>query len=120
VIRRERTTYDDQDHPQSTSTSWFDGALTSSCPELLTTGRIKQGTSRYIEVQTGRTVTYERYAHAADAATPTISAELRIEPGAPVLLSWNWWVDNQGDVIEYGESAAPKAKRVNYEVRSDQ
>jgi DNA-binding GntR family transcriptional regulator len=118
VIRRQRTTYDDHDRPQSTSTSWFDGALAAVCPDLLMTARIKQGTSRYIEIQTGRLITHERYAHSAGAASDDVAFELRLEPGVPVLHSRNWWVDTGGDVVEYGESVAPEGKWVYYEIRS--
>lgn len=120
VIRRERTTYNEHDRPESTSISWFDGALASSCPDLLVAARIKQGTPRYIEAQTGRRITYEIYGHAAAAATETVAAELAIESGAPVLLSRNRWVDTEGDVVEYGESVAPQGKWVSYEIRSSE
>ncbi|MFE4833037.1 UTRA domain-containing protein [Streptomyces sp. NPDC056672] len=46
-------------------------------------------------------------ASAADAATEEQATLLGVEPGAPVLLSRNVYVDAQGDTVEVGESVAP-------------
>jgi DNA-binding GntR family transcriptional regulator len=107
VIRRQRTTYDSTATPVSTSISWFEGDLASSCPNLLIPERIQQGTSRYIETQTGRIVVAGYDQLAASAASPDDAAELHIEPGTPVLLGQNRWVDHKDQVIEYGESVSP-------------
>ncbi|WP_028935340.1 GntR family transcriptional regulator [Pseudonocardia spinosispora] len=121
VIRRQRTTYDGNDTPLSTSISWFDGALASSCPDLLLSERIKQGTSGYIETQTGRAVAAGYDQLAAGAASADDAAELRIDPGSPVLLNQNRWVDSQGRVIEYGEAVSPQDRWAFYEytIRSE-
>lgn len=115
VIRRQRTTYDASDTPVSTSVSWFDGAVASICPDLLVAERIRQGTSRYIETQTGRVITTGYDQLAASAADQDVAIELQIAPGAPVLLGLNRWVDEQGRVIEFGESASPQDRWAFYE-----
>jgi DNA-binding GntR family transcriptional regulator len=115
VIRRRRTTYDDTHQPVSTSISWFDGALASSCPALLVTEWIRQGTSGYIQTQTGRAVTAGYDQVAASAASAQDAEELGVEPGSPVLLTHNRWVDDHGAVLEYGQSISPPNRWALYE-----
>jgi DNA-binding GntR family transcriptional regulator len=115
VIRRQRTTHDGDHRPVSTSTSWFDGALADSCPALVTTERIPQGTSGYIEAQTGRRVVAGNDQLAAGVTTPADAAELNIEPGSAVLLTVNRWIDTDGAVVEYGESVSPPGRWTLYE-----
>jgi DNA-binding GntR family transcriptional regulator len=117
VIRRQRTTYDSNDKPVSTSVSWFDGVLASTCPALLVAERIKQGTSGYIEAQTGRVVVAGYDQLAADAASAEVAAELAIETNTPVLLGQNRWIDGDGNVLEYGESTSPPARWAFYEYK---
>jgi DNA-binding GntR family transcriptional regulator len=115
VIRRRRTTYDGTETPVSTSVSWFDGALASSCPALLVTEWIRQGTIGYIEAQTGRAVTSGYDQVAASRASAQDADELVVEPGSPVLLTHNRWVDDHGTVLEYGESTSPPNRWALYE-----
>ncbi|MFC0436140.1 GntR family transcriptional regulator [Kutzneria buriramensis] len=115
VIRRQRTTYNPDEAPESTSISWFDGALTENCPDLLVAERIRRGTINYIADRTGRALRHGRDGVAAGRATDEIAAELRVEPGAPVLLGRNWWTDSAGWVAEFGESIAPEGRWVHYD-----
>lgn len=115
VISRRRITLDADDVPLSTSTSWFDGSLAGKCPALLRPDRIPQGTSRYIEEQTDRAVTSGRDQLAASAATPEHAKALGIEVGSAVLLGRNRWLDDHGDVVEYGESASPPDRWAFYQ-----
>lgn len=115
VIRRQRTTYDGNDVPLSTSISWFDGAFAAQAPLLLQRERIVQGTARYIEEQTGRTrgpldqdTTYLEAAEANEEE----AAALNIPPGSPVLRGQNFYRDTEGNVLEYGESTALKGLKV--------
>jgi DNA-binding GntR family transcriptional regulator len=55
VIERRRITHAADDTPLATSTTYFPPALADACPALLNTERIKQGTTLYVEQQTGRT-----------------------------------------------------------------
>jgi DNA-binding GntR family transcriptional regulator len=115
VIRRRRTTYDSSDTPLSTSVSWFDGDLAATCPDLLVAERLPQGTSRYIEAQTGRAAAtgYDRLA--AGTANAQDAAELHSEVGSSVLLGQNRWADVSGRVVEYGESVSLPGRWTFYE-----
>jgi DNA-binding GntR family transcriptional regulator len=106
AIRRQRTTYTVDDTPVSTSVSWFAGALGELAPLLLVADRLRQGTPKYIEEQTGRAIVSTHVRHAAGVASATDAAELGIAIGSPVLLSRNTFLDADGDVVEYGESTA--------------
>lgn len=55
VIERRRITHAADARPLATSTTYFPGDLADACPALLATERIKQGTTLYVEQQTGRT-----------------------------------------------------------------
>jgi len=106
VVRRDRTVYDDQDSPLSTSISWFDGSLIAEAPLLLTSERIPQGSYAYVATQLGRR--YERALErfAARRATAVVAAQLRVDEGSPVLATRTRFLDDRGDVLEYGESYA--------------
>lgn len=54
VIERRRITHAPNGAPLATSTAYFPADLVDECPALLQTERIKQGTTLYIEQQTGR------------------------------------------------------------------
>ena len=54
VIERRRVTHAADDTPLATSTTYFPGGLADTCPALLVTERIRQGTTLYVEQQTGR------------------------------------------------------------------
>ena len=116
VIRRQRTTYDAEGQPLSASVSWFDGALAEVAPQLLERERIVEGTARYIETCTGRARSpRERILMRAGAATVEESRELQVPEGSPVLRGRNWYWDTEGDVIEYGESAAGEGLESSFE-----
>jgi len=106
VIRRDRTVYDDHDSPLSTSISWFDGSLTAEAPLLLTSERIPQGSYAYVAGQLGRSYERSLEQFAARAATPAVATQLRIDEGSPVLATRTRFLDDRGDVLEYGESYA--------------
>jgi DNA-binding GntR family transcriptional regulator len=55
VIKRRRITHAPDDRPLATSTTYFPADLADTCAALLETERIKQGTTLYVEQQTGRT-----------------------------------------------------------------
>jgi DNA-binding GntR family transcriptional regulator len=116
VIRRQRVTYNQHDEPLSRSTSWFDGQLAAAAPALLESERIKQGTFRYVEQQTGRVRSLrERILFSAGFATEEEADLLGVPIGSPVLRGRNWYYDTDGGVIEYGESAAAPEVEANIE-----
>lgn len=107
VIRRLRVTMNKEtESPVSASTSWFDGNLATTSPELLQTERLPEGTPAYIERTTGRLITSGRDQSAADAAEERDADLLQVDIATPVLRGRNWLFDADGDVIEYGESVA--------------
>lgn len=106
AIRRARTTYDGNDAPVATSVSWFDGALSARAPLLLEAERIRSGTFAYIAEQTGRTIARAISQLAASRADEVAATQLGVEEGSPVLISRDRLVDEDGVVIEYGESTS--------------
>ncbi|MET8829011.1 UTRA domain-containing protein [Streptomyces sp. NPDC004610] len=53
VARRERVTFEGE-QPTSVSCSWFTSAVAEVAPRLLQRERVREGTTRYVEMQTGR------------------------------------------------------------------
>ncbi|MFJ6464061.1 GntR family transcriptional regulator [Streptomyces sp. NPDC091387] len=114
VIRRRRVTYKD-DAPVSASDSWFDGALADAAPKLLETERLTEGTPNYIQAATGRTYATGRDQVTARAATADEAARLDCEAGSPVRVGRNWLYDNEGAVVEYGESVSHSGRWASYD-----
>jgi DNA-binding GntR family transcriptional regulator len=119
AIRRHRVTYAG-DVPMSASTSWFAAELAAVAPDLLRTERIKQGTPGYIEQQTGRRVKLGRDQFTATLADEVVAADLDIEVGEPVLAGRNWFRDQDGEVLEFGQyvSRASRWQTYEYELSS--
>ncbi|AEW99204.1 GntR family transcriptional regulator [Streptantibioticus cattleyicolor] len=53
VVRRQRVTFEGET-PTATSVSWFSAEVAEAAPRLLQRERIREGTTRYVEMQTGR------------------------------------------------------------------
>jgi DNA-binding GntR family transcriptional regulator len=102
VIRRQRVTCRD-DTPISASVTWLDGALAEAGPRLLNTERIIEGTIGYIRQVTGREVVRGTDQDSARAATEQDARDLGVPVGSPVACGRNWWYDQDGSIIEYGE-----------------
>jgi DNA-binding GntR family transcriptional regulator len=117
VIRRHRVTFRD-DTPSSASTSWFDGALADVAPRLLTTERMPQGTPGYISEVTGRVAHGGRDHVTARIATTDDAAELSVEPGTAILQGENWFFDEDGAVIEFGEYITANDRTWSYDYRA--
>src|SRR6201996_3805234 len=116
VIRRERVTHGPDDRALSTSVSWFDGALAEQAPLLLSTERIIGGAPGYIAETTSRGPSRRgRVVRSASAATDAEAANLGIEPGAPVLRGRNWYLNDDGGPIEYGESVTIQGLEETFE-----
>lgn len=115
VVRRHRTTYNEQHEPLSTSVSWFDGTLARTAPLLLKAERIQAGTPGYIAEVTGRVVSTTYVQHAAAEASEEAAAQLSVPLGSPVLISQNRFVDQYGETLEYGESTSLPNHWVFYE-----
>ena len=103
VVRRDRLTLVN-DQPVTFSTSWLPGEFAQAAPRLLETARIVEGTFGYIEAVTGRAVADVREQYAGGQASEGAAGQLGVEVGAAVLLKRSWFIDADGDVIEFGES----------------
>lgn len=103
VVRRERVTRLDG-VALSESVSWFAGDLAASVPELLARDRVKAGTFALVAERTGRALASGREEVAASVADAGQAKRLGVGVGDPVLLSRNWFRDQDDGVIEYGES----------------
>lgn len=115
VVRRVRTTFDGAGLAVSCSTSWLDPTLADSCPDLLIAERIVEGTIGYISRLTGRAAATGSDELAAGVAATSVAERLGVEPGSPVLVTRTRWLDQQGDVLEFGESFTPAGRWVRYE-----
>jgi DNA-binding GntR family transcriptional regulator len=114
VIRRHRITYQG-DVPVSRSISWLPGYLAQVAPDLLVDQRIRQGTTGYIEQQTGRTMARGTDQDWAALADSEIAAELGIPVGSAVSPGRNWIRDSDGEVIEFGEYVSVGSRIVTHE-----
>jgi DNA-binding GntR family transcriptional regulator len=118
VIKRRRVTYRRQENGDvavSASTSWFDGKLAEDAPDLLVPERIKLGTPGYIEQQTGRRIRTGADQVTAAAANAETAEDLQITQSSPVLIARNWFRDEAGEVVEFGEYTSVAGRWQTYE-----
>lgn len=123
AIRRERITYvsvpEGEDAAASSSISWFAADLVEQAPLLLETERIRQGTFTYIGERTGRTVHEGIEERSLSTASAEEAARLGLEPGASIIRGENWMLDDEGGVLEYGQSILHPDRKVTYRFRVD-
>ena len=74
----------------SISTSWFSAALATSAPRLLSLQRITQGTTGYLEEQTGRRMASGRDELTVAQATVEVVEQLQVPEGSFVLTGRNY------------------------------
>ncbi|MGW5388192.1 GntR family transcriptional regulator [Nocardia sp. NPDC003963] len=104
VIRRERVTKSiDETTDVERSITWLPGSLAEEIPELLSTERLPGGTVAVIEARTERSVESDTYRERAVYADPETAAALGVPEGSPVLHGQNWWREQDGSVLEFGE-----------------
>lgn len=84
------------------SVSYLPGWAADECPDLLMPVSIPQTTLGYIAEKTGIRVTTGREDVCASSADDNASEVLGIEPGAPVMLSRNWFWGQGGELVELG------------------
>jgi DNA-binding GntR family transcriptional regulator len=112
VIERVRTTYAADDKPLAVSTTYVSAALLDQCPALVTVRRIKQGTTLYIEQQTGRTAAaIEASVVCGPGGTGPGSdvAKLKLSPYSCVLTLSTTTYDAQGVVLAHEIELHPSA-----------
>jgi DNA-binding GntR family transcriptional regulator len=112
VIRRDRITYGDDEHPVSASTSWFPASWADVAPRLLEHGRIREGTFAYVAAALDRRLGSWQDQYDPAIVTPAEAARLQLPEGTPVTYGRNWVYDDAGEVLEYGESVS--ASRITY------
>lgn len=111
LVKRSRVTYRG-DQPISRSTSWFPAEFAASAPLLLRPERILEGTFSYVATATGRRLGSWLDQYDPAPATAADATALEVAVGTPVFRGRNWVYDEDGGVLEYGESVA--AGRVAY------
>lgn len=118
VIRRERVTMHGED-AVTFSTSWLPGELAEAVPELVGLDRLPGGTVGVIAERTGRRVDPDNdsYRETARRASEVVAERLGVDPGAPVLYGQNFWYDQDGDVLEFGEYYIPEGFWVTVSAR---
>jgi DNA-binding GntR family transcriptional regulator len=118
VVRRHRVTLAN-DEIISVSTSYLPGHFAEVAPPLLKMDRLDEGTIGCIEKFAGVTVVEVIDERSARAARPDEARELGVDEGAPVLAGRNWWLDEEGKVLEYGESIEPEGRWVRLQFTRD-
>ena len=113
VVRRHRVT-DLEGQPLSSSTSWFTSAVGAAAPQLLTQARILEGTPRYVELCTGRTITYGEEQVLARLATPEEAAELGHPVPLAVLETRHTALDEHDEPLTYEVGLAKPGYQVTY------
>jgi DNA-binding GntR family transcriptional regulator len=115
MIERCRITYAADDTPLATSTTYFPATLLDQCPALMRTERIKQGTTLYIEQQTGRTAaTIEASVVCVPGGTGADSdaTKLELPPDSCVLALSTTTFDTHGVVLAHEIELYPPATPV--------
>ncbi|NUP37031.1 MAG: GntR family transcriptional regulator [Streptomyces sp.] len=119
AIRRVRVTYGADDRPVSASVSWYDAALADSSPQLLEAERIRQGSWRYVEEQTGKKATHGRDQISTRLATEEDAELLNVDLPAAVKVSTTLLWTDDGAVVEYGVSVSGAGRQSTYEYMLD-
>ncbi|WP_328314134.1 GntR family transcriptional regulator [Streptomyces sp. NBC_00442] len=100
VVRRHRVTFEGE-APTATSYSWFTAEVGEAAPRLLLRERVREGTTRYVEMQTGRRPHTGRDWWAARLATDEELALLRLDGPAAVSEVRHAAYDAEGRVLAY-------------------
>lgn len=116
AVRRDRVSYE-ADVAVSSSTSWFPVDVLDVAPMLAETDRIPEGSFTYLAVRLGRRVAAWQDQYDPGIATAQEAELLGITKGTPLLHGRNWVYDEQGDILEFGESAS--TARIVYMGRID-
>jgi DNA-binding GntR family transcriptional regulator len=106
VVRRHRVTMEGQ-RPTAESVSWFLADLLERCPRLLLRERIREGTTRYIEVQTRRRPSTGRDVWTARLATDGELGRLELTAPAAVSEVHHTVFDADGEPIAFEVGVAP-------------
>ncbi|WP_416973901.1 GntR family transcriptional regulator [Streptomyces sp. 4F14] len=100
TVRRCRR-YLDEQGVVTVSTSWLDGTLGETAPELLEAGPLPKMTFGLIEERTGRRAVRRRDTVTLTPAPEELAELLGTEAGSLTLVMTNHYWDQDGNVIEY-------------------
>ena len=109
VVRRHRVTFEGE-NPVALSVSWFSGDLAQSAPRLLSRERVREGTTRYIEMQTGRKPSTGRDTWTARLATDEELGLLGLEAPAAVAEVRHTAFDEAGGVLAFEVGVTPSGR----------
>lgn len=104
TIERQRITYAPGDAPLAKSITYFSGDLAERCPALLAPERIQQGTTLYIQEQTGRaahSMAALVYCRAASSSSDSDAEQLGLAPDTFLLALSTTTFDEQGLAIAH-------------------
>jgi DNA-binding GntR family transcriptional regulator len=96
------------------STSWFPPSLAETSPLLLSTERILEGTTAYIEHTSGRRVTLGRDRVAVSTADACEALALGICEGDPVRHTRTTLIDSGGMPVEYSDAFSATGRWATY------
>ncbi|MFF2527256.1 GntR family transcriptional regulator [Streptomyces liangshanensis] len=110
VVRRVRVTFEGET-PTATSVSWFTAEVAEAAPRLLLRERVREGTTRYVEMQTGRRPRTGRDWWTARLATADERALLRLGDGpAAVAEVRHLAYDADGLALAYEVGVSPAGR----------
>ncbi|MHC3425429.1 GntR family transcriptional regulator [Streptomyces sp. DT18] len=109
VAARQRVTYEGET-PVATSTSYFTADVAEAAPRVLTQERIREGTTRYVEKQTGRKPHTARDWWTSRLATEEELELLGLEGPAAVTEVRHCTYDEAGRPLEYGVGVNPSGR----------
>jgi DNA-binding GntR family transcriptional regulator len=106
VVCRHRITFEGT-VPTATSWSWFTQDIAQAAPRLLLTERIREGTTRYVEMQTGRRPHSARDWWTARLASPEECEWLALEHPAAVAETRHLAYSVDGSPLTYEVGVTP-------------
>ncbi|MFV8132339.1 GntR family transcriptional regulator [Streptomyces syringium] len=106
VARRHRVTFEGE-VPTATSWSWFTAEVAGAAPRLLQRERVREGTTRYVEMETGRRPHTGRDWWTARLATEEELELLRLEGPAAVSEARHVAYDAEGRPLAYEVGISP-------------
>jgi GntR family transcriptional regulator len=106
VARRHRVTFEGE-RPVSMSYSWFSTEVLARCPRLVLRERIREGATRYVEMQTGRRPHTGRDTWTARLATSEELELLGLEAPAAVAEVRHVTYDIAGEPMTYEVGVKP-------------
>ncbi|MGW2513630.1 GntR family transcriptional regulator [Streptomyces scopuliridis] len=109
VARRHRVTFEGET-PTATSYSWFTSEVADAAPRLLLRERVREGTTRYVEMQTGRRPHTGRDWWTSRLATDKELELLRLEGPAAVSEVRHIAYDADGRALAYEVGITPSGR----------